>query len=80
MADRFTGDLEWITTGGRLSVVRPDGGSVTTAPVYGAMYRDACTLGKAAAVEVEIRDFAPGAGRFDPKVLAVRKREGARLA
>lgn len=80
MAEKFAGDLEWITTGGRLSVTRPDGGSVMTAPVYGAVYRDACMLGKAAAVDVEVRDFVPGAGRFDPKVLAVRKREGARRA
>lgn len=80
MAEEFTGRLEWITTGGSLYVRHPDGRSVRTAPVYGAMYACACELGKSALVDVQARDFVPGAGRFDPRAVAVRQADASMSA
>jgi len=80
MAEEFTGRLEWITTGGSLYVRHPDGRSVKTAPVYGAMYARACEFGKFALVDVFVRDFVHGAGRFDPRVVGVRREEAASVS
>lgn len=74
MAEKFTGELVWITMGGRLDVKHPDGRTIRTATVYGDTYERACALGKKAMVDVEISDFVPGAGRFDPRAVSIRDR------
>jgi hypothetical protein len=71
MGETFTGKLEWITMCGNIDVRHPDGRVIRCYSMTGEHSREADRLGRNAFVTVEIPDNLPGAGKRDPRILAV---------